>query len=148
MLFIPIALDSAVTIGAYMAAGHNLAESYPLFVLLGGFWGIIGTAVVACLNYFMVTWYAKRGEGECWLVISIVCWTLLARILAIWNNIEFISHPVSYEVASTSESYSAAAKISAYYWFVGLFVLLPIFIQYLSYRLLKVKYKLVTKDDG
>jgi len=141
MLFIPMALDAATTIGVYAAQGHLLTESYPLLVLFGGMWGLVLTFGVAVANYFMITWYAERGEGECWLVISLVVWGLLLRAVAIYGNIWAMGHPVSYEIASTAGEYSTAAKVDYYQTAVLVYMLIPIGLQYLSYRLFKVRYK-------
>jgi hypothetical protein len=142
--FVPMAVDAALTYGTFMAAGHMLTESNPLIVLFGN-WGVLFSAIVIVLHYFMITWYSERGVDECWLVVTIVCWGVLVRGLAIYSNIVAIGNPVSYEIASTSEAYSAPAKIAYYNMAVLIFAVIPFAIQYGSFKLFKLKYAMIKK---
>ena len=148
LFFVPLAIDGAVTYGTYKTNGHMMRESYPPFVLFGNTFGIAFVLLIAVAWYFVITKYSERGPNECFLTVSIIVWTLPARSLAILSNINAILHPISYEVAASSQELSAASKISFYGYFVALLIFLPIVIQYVCYWLFTQRYVVIDRGLG
>jgi len=140
LFFVPLFIDWTMTYIQFIREGHILSEANPLFILVGSnhfiFMGII--IGLGFLWYWAITW-----EGSItyrWVLLSGVVWLLLLRGVAIFGHILSIINPVSIEVAQESLAYTAQNKVTWYVNFVILLLYLPMFLQWLTFRLFRIDY--------
>jgi hypothetical protein len=146
LFFVPLALDVASTYGVYMSQGHLNTEANPIYVLTSSRLVLLASVIIiSVILYFFITKWSLNHKFVRWLLLSIIMWYLPLRTFAVWGNISTIYNPVPYSVTVTNPVYATASKISYYYIVVGLLLILPLFIQVVTYLIYKLDYDITRK---
>ena len=146
LFFVPLVIDMISTGITFIREGHTLSEANLLFIMLGGNVWLFG-GIILLLSFFWY-WLIVRDSGITfkWIMLSLIVWLLLVRIYAVYGHIMHFITPVSLEVAQTSAAFTPAAKTTWYVYLIGLFVYLPIFMQWLTLKLFRIDYDIVKKE--
>ena len=143
LLFAFIVLDIGSTYLMFARTGTKALEVSPLYVFFGNFWIVI---LVNFFSLFVFYWVFTKYESKpeiIFIMIAIVVWLCIPKSLVAYNNYQLIINPPEKEAI---EKYvqqvvpTEQAKVSYFSRFVGLFLLIPLIITWIIYRIFNIEF--------